>query len=111
MSSGNDFRGPWNSGETTVLGETIQFIDDPIQHVLDTNGLLDQQAAGTERSDESVQTLNQELSLKKSNEIKAATKTGLQSWNDEMMSDEYKRRRERRFSGNDNDLRNGENAG
>src|ERR1700709_1482235 len=65
MSSGNDFRGPWNSGETTVLGETIQFIDDPIQHVLDTNGLLNQQSAGTDRTEETVQALNKELRKKK----------------------------------------------
>ncbi len=85
MSSGNDFRGPWNSGETTVLGETIQFIDDPIQHVLNTNGLLDQQAEGTERTEEMVQDLNKKLSTKKSNEIKSATKMGEQSWDDEMV--------------------------
>ena len=85
MSSGNDFTGPWNSGETTVLGETIQFIEDPIQHVLNTNGLLDQQAAGTDRTEEKVQALNKELSRKKSNEIKAATIMGEQAWNDEVV--------------------------
>ncbi len=85
MSSGNDFRGPWNSGETTVLGETIQFIEDPLQHVLDTNGLLEQQAEGTDRTEEAVTTSDRELSLKKTNEIKAATKTGVQAWNDEMI--------------------------
>src|SRR3954471_2382827 len=50
MSTGNDFTGPWNSGESTVLGETIQFIDDPVQHILDTNGLLNQEAQGTDKT-------------------------------------------------------------
>ena len=85
MSSGNDFRGPWNSGETTVLGETIQFIEDPIQHVLDTNGLLDQEAEGNGRKQETVQKADLELSRKKSNEVMATTKTGVQAWNDEMV--------------------------
>jgi Mn-containing catalase len=105
MSSGNDFRGPWNSGETTVLSETIQFIDDPIQHVLDTNGLLDQQAEGTDRTEASVQTLNRDLSLKKSNEVNDTTKMGVQAWNDEMVLDNVKG--SDKDSGG-NDLRDGE---
>src|SRR4051795_1842649 len=51
MSSGNTIRGPWNQGQSSQLGETWQFIEDPIRHVMETNGLLDQQAAGTDRTD------------------------------------------------------------
>jgi Mn-containing catalase len=55
MSSGNDYRGPWNEGESSRLGETFQFIEDPIKHVMETNGLLDQQARGTDRTEQIVQ--------------------------------------------------------
>ena len=43
MSNGNNIRGPWNQGVSTQLGETWQYIEDPIQHVMETNGLLKQQ--------------------------------------------------------------------
>ncbi|MEO6546827.1 MAG: manganese catalase family protein, partial [Ferruginibacter sp.] len=54
FSNGNNFQGPWNEGKSTQLGETFQFIADPIQNSLDTNGLLNQQAEGTDRTDTSV---------------------------------------------------------
>jgi Mn-containing catalase len=91
MSSGNDFRGPWNSGQTMVTGETIQFIDDPLQHILDTNGLLNQEALGTNRTEAEVENLNKELSLKRSNEVNDTTKMGVQAWNDEMALDNVNR--------------------
>jgi Mn-containing catalase len=34
MSTGNDFSGPWNDGESTQMGEAYQYIEDPIQHVM-----------------------------------------------------------------------------
>ena len=82
LSSGNDFRGPWNEGESTQLKETFQFIEDPIKHVMETNGLLNQKAAGTDRTEEEVQTLNAELGAQRSEEIKAAAPMGAQQWND-----------------------------
>jgi Mn-containing catalase len=81
MSSGNDYRGPWNEGESSRLGETFQFIEDPIRHVMETNGLLDQKPEGTERTEEMVQELNEELSEVRSNEINAAAPIGPQQWN------------------------------
>lgn len=81
MSSGNDFRGPWNEGPSTRLGETFQFIEDPIKHVLETNQLLDQQAQGTDRTEEMVQALNEELGQQRSTEIHAASPMGPQEWN------------------------------
>jgi Mn-containing catalase len=85
MSSGNDFRGPWNSGESTVFGETLQYIDDPIQHVLDTNGLLDQEPSGTDRTAAGVETMDRDMSRKRSSEIIESTKSGVQAWNDEVV--------------------------
>src|SRR3954471_24787421 len=39
MSNGSAVRGPWNDGKSTQLGETWQYIDDPVQHVMETHGL------------------------------------------------------------------------
>ncbi len=82
MSSGNDFRGPWNEGKSSQLNETFQFIEDPIKHVMETNGLLTQVPAGTVITEDEVEKLNKELSAKRSNEINSATIKGEQQWND-----------------------------
>src|SRR3982750_4230872 len=58
LSSGNDFRGPWNDGPSTQFGEAFQYIEDPIQHVMETNGLLSQKAVGTDRDTDQVSLLN-----------------------------------------------------
>jgi Mn-containing catalase len=80
MSSGNDFTGPWNEGKTSQLGETIQYVEDPIEYVLQTNGLLQHEAAGTDRTDEAVQKANRQMSKLKSAEVTGATPAGLQQW-------------------------------
>jgi Mn-containing catalase len=82
MSSGNDFRGPWNQGPSTQLGEEFQFIEDPIQYVMDTNGLLAQEAEDTDRTEEEVFKLNRELSKQRSEQINSASPVGEQQWND-----------------------------
>ena len=81
LSTGNSMRGPWNQGESTQLGETFQYIEDPIKHVLDTNSLLDQKAAGTERTEKQVKTMEEELGKTKSKFIKSAAPVGPQQWN------------------------------
>jgi Mn-containing catalase len=82
MSSGNDFRGPWNEGKSTQLGETFRYIEDPIQHVMDSNGLLIQEANGTDRTENEVQALNKQLGKIRSEEVNRACVTGEQQWND-----------------------------
>ena len=82
MSSGNDFRGPWNEGASTQFGETFQFISDPIKHVMETNGLVDQVAEGTDRTEDEVKQLNDKLGLLRSDEINSACLMGEQQWND-----------------------------
>lgn len=82
MSSGNDFRGPWNSGPSSQFGETFQYIEDPIAHVMETNGLLTQEAAGTDRTDEQVQALDQQLGKERSAQVNSACPVGEQQWND-----------------------------
>ena len=81
MSSGNDFRGPWNEGQSSRLDETFQFIEDPIKHVMETNGLLEQVAEGTDRTEETVRELNKELSATRSAEVNNASQVEDQQWN------------------------------
>jgi Mn-containing catalase len=81
MSSGNDFTGPWNSGKTTQFGEEIHYIADPISYVMETNGLLEHEAAGTDRTEASVQKLNKELSTQKSGKVNSANPAGVMQWN------------------------------
>jgi len=81
FSSGNEFQGPWNQGKSTQLGETFQFIKDPIQHSMDTNGLLNQEAEGTDRTEKTVKQLDKELSELRSEEIKMASPMKDMEWN------------------------------
>jgi Mn-containing catalase len=80
MSNGSEIRGPWNEGVSLELGETWQYIDDPIEHVAETNGLTNQQITGTNRTPDSVEKLNKELSKERSSEVKAVTAEGENQW-------------------------------
>ena len=81
FSTGNDFKGPWNEGSSTQMGETFQFIEDPIRHSMATNGLLDQQPEGTDRTEEMVQDLNEQLSEMRSEAVIAASPMKDMQWN------------------------------
>lgn len=83
MSSGNDYTGPWNEGTTTQFGEKIQYVEDPIAYVMETNGLLEHEASGTDRTEASVQQANKKLSKERSAEINDAHAPGVMSWNRE----------------------------
>ncbi len=87
MSSGNDFRGAWNEGESTRLKETFQFINDPIAHVMETNGLINQEMNGTDRTEEGVEEADKELSQLRSEEINMASPVDSeQQWTDSFSS-------------------------
>jgi Mn-containing catalase len=73
MSSGGDYKGPWNEGKSTGLGETWQFIEDPIQHVLNTQGLKNEQVEGTSRTIEKTKELDKKMSKLRSEEISEAS--------------------------------------
>jgi Mn-containing catalase len=88
MSSGNSMRGPWNQGESTQLGETFQFIEDPIKYVLETNGLLDQKPNGTDRTESKVQKMNEELGAAKKEFVNSVAPMGPQQWNDSLIQAE-----------------------
>ena len=82
MSKGEKFSGPWNDGKSPLMGEDWQYIENPHQHVLDTNGLLKEQQEGTDRTEKSVQKVNRELSAERKNEIDDAnsSKNGVMQW-------------------------------
>jgi Mn-containing catalase len=86
MSSGNDFTGPWNEGKSTQLGETIQYVADPIDYVLQTNSLLDHEGSGSDRTDEAVQAINRQMSKLKSEEVNGSFPDGIQQWNQPLPS-------------------------
>jgi Mn-containing catalase len=90
MSSGNSFRGPWNQGETPVTGETWQFIEDPIKHVLETNGLLNQGIQGTRQTPDTVTEIEISLSEERSEEVNSAVPIGEQQWNKPLDEDQLK---------------------
>jgi Mn-containing catalase len=81
MSSGNDFRGPWNEGKSTRLNEEFQFIVDPIKHVMDTNGLSDQTPVGAAMTEETAAEMDEALSKMRSTEVKSASPVENMSWN------------------------------
>jgi len=81
MSNGTTIRGPWNQGESTQLGEEWQYIEDPIQNVIETNGLLDCEPKGTARTLAGTDEINFGRSKEKSEEVKTAMPKGEQHWN------------------------------
>lgn len=82
MSKGEDFNGPWNEGLSPLMGEEWQTIKDPLQHVSETNGLLDEVAQGTDRTEKSVQSANKSLSAERKALVDAANApvNGVMSW-------------------------------
>ena len=82
MSKGEDFKGPWNEGKSPLMGEEWEFIADPVQHVTDSDGLLDEKAKGTDRTEKSVQSTNKKLSAERKEMVDEATapKNGVMSW-------------------------------
>lgn len=80
MSSGAEARGPWNEGVSPELGETWQYIEDPLQMVRETDGLLNLKPVGTDRTEKTVAKENKALSKIKSQEIKKAIPKSGNQW-------------------------------
>jgi Mn-containing catalase len=86
MSNGAEIRGPWNSGKSTKLGESWQYIEDPIAHVAKTSGLVDDEITGTDRTEERVGELEKNLSDLRSSEVKSATSESEDQWSEYTLS-------------------------
>jgi len=89
MSSGTEYSGPWNEGESTKLQETWQFIEDPLSHIEATTGLVDQPIAGTERTAALVDKISKDLAKERSEEVLSATPEGENQWSEYALSGEY----------------------
>ncbi|WP_343691347.1 manganese catalase family protein [Chitinophaga sp.] len=96
MSSGADIRGPWNEGESSQLGETWQFIEDPVSYVLKTNGLTDIEPKGTARTLQGVDEINAGMSAQRSEEINMAVPIGEQVWSQSAKDQELENGSKRR---------------
>lgn len=80
MSNGGSVRGPWNEGTSPDLGEEWVYIEDPIQHVIASKGMLGHRIEGTSRTQESVEKKNEELSERRSEMIKSRIPKGGNQW-------------------------------
>lgn len=82
VSKGDDFRGPWNEGTSSRLNEEWQYIDNPLEEVRSTNGLIDRKPEGTERTEKEVSQMDQQLAKERSSEVLSATPEKDMSWCD-----------------------------
>lgn len=79
LSNGPNVRGPWNEGTMPVTGKPWDYIENPISHVSDTQGLqvedknLTKEIKATEK-------LNKELSKVRSTEVNSAQPEGVAQW-------------------------------
>lgn len=87
LSNDMEVRGPWNEGNSTQLGEQWRYIDDPVAHVEETMGLLNETIEGTERTEKTIQKKNKTLSEQRKTEIDNANVPveGMMSWSDPQM--------------------------
>ncbi|MGN6491883.1 MAG: manganese catalase family protein [Agriterribacter sp.] len=81
MSTGNDFTGPWNEGIGAQTGSVVQFVEDPVSYVMETNGLLGvdgkEQTEDQERVD-----MEQQLGEQKKMQVDKSTDKFPMQWND-----------------------------
>jgi len=83
MSNGTSYRGPWNQGQGPwAAGESWDYIEDPIQYVLETQGQKQRPIRGTQRTEAQVCDLNRALSAQRSQEVKSALPSGVNQWSD-----------------------------
>ena len=80
LSKGDDARGPWNEGESTQLKEQWQYIEQPLEEVRSTDGLLDRKPEGTDRSEKEIARKEAQLSKERSGQVLASTPKKEMSW-------------------------------
>lgn len=81
MSNVASARGPWNQGRGPWgPGESWEYIEDPVRHVIETQGEVEHRPVGTTQSEDDVQRINRQLSKMRSQEIKQAVGTGTNQW-------------------------------
>jgi Mn-containing catalase len=82
MSDGEKFEGPWNKGKSPELDEKWKVIDDPIDYIHESHGLVDEKIEGTSRTEKTIQQKNKALSAQRKKEIdeKTIPKNGVMAW-------------------------------
>ncbi|ACK71692.1 Catalase [Gloeothece citriformis PCC 7424] len=81
MSNGASVRGPWNQGQGAwEAGENWEYVENPYQQVVETNGLVDQPIKGTTRTPQQAEEMSRKLGMQRSQEIEAVTKSGSTQW-------------------------------
>ena len=79
MSNGASSRGPWNEG-INILGDEWQYVEDPLAHVIETQGMLKDEPTGAAKTEKEVSLLNKDLSEVRSKEVKSAIPKGENQW-------------------------------
>lgn len=72
MSNDEEIRGPWNEGQSPEFKEEWRYIDNPVEYVRETIGLVDEVPSGTKRTEKSVKENNRMLSEERKQIIDAA---------------------------------------
>ncbi len=81
MSNGASARGPWNQGQGPWgPGQSWDYADDPIQHVVQTQGQLQHPQQGTQATPEQVEQQDRTLGQQRSTEIKGAVPGAQNQW-------------------------------
>jgi Mn-containing catalase len=81
LSKDGDARGSWNQGQGPWLsGEEWVYVDDPLPHVEDTRGLIDEAVEGSSKSPDQVEKMNEQLARIRSQEIQEAVPSGANQW-------------------------------
>lgn len=81
LSGPDSARGPWNEGQGPwPKGEEWEYVEDPIQHALETKGLKKQEILGTSKKPAEVEKANKKLSKERSQTIKNAVPKGEIQW-------------------------------
>jgi Mn-containing catalase len=80
MSAGEEARGPWNEGQGPWTEGNWNYIDNPMRHVEETRGLVDQPIVGTSLTPEEAQVVDRELGDMRSRQVKEATEGGPEPW-------------------------------
>jgi Mn-containing catalase len=79
LSPEQSVRGPWNQGEMPGMGKDWEYIATPVEHVKETQGLVDLEDDKTSELAKAEQ-LNAELSEERSQEVISAEPTGTAQW-------------------------------
>jgi Mn-containing catalase len=81
MSNGRSAHGPWNQGQGPWgPGESWEYIDDPVQQVMQTQGSTQQPIKGTKRTPQEVVNLNKQRSQQRSQEVDQAIANQQNTW-------------------------------